>query len=345
MTPHPSDRRPARPPYARPAFRSQPSFLRRGFTLIELLIVLAIVGMLAGLLLAAVIPAMSSGRNLAVSSEIQSLEKAIQDFKLRYGTDIPSSIRLYENGADWNNTDNITRRSKAILQRIWPDFDFYYGGTSMMPNRYDINGDGDDNDTLNLSGIECLVFFLGGVCATQDGTSPNSPYIRQIDGALNMMGTPQRWTPIGFSANPQRPFARGVGSRVGPFMEFDITRLRNVHAAGQRMPEYVDPLPSQQTPYAYASATGGSQGSSYRFQDLDYGASDDTFTSVYLRSSDANDPYNPKSYQLISPGLDGRFSTLSGLGAGGIWEKGTLLPSNRAGERDNIANFSGGTLE
>jgi prepilin-type N-terminal cleavage/methylation domain-containing protein len=310
---------------------------RHGFTLIELLIVLAILGMLAGLLLTAVIPAMGSGRVTSVVAEISSLEKAIQDFKLRYGVEPPSFFVFYEDGPNWG-TSNAAKRSRAVIARIWPDYDFA---------QRDINGDGDNTDVIVLQSTEALLFFLAG------------------NGVLNR-ANPQ---PLGFSANPTNPFAAG-GQRVGPFYEFDLARLCDIDGDGN--PEYLDPLPGQTLPYLYFSSYEGAGYRPYGLNGMAGDTDDEILSSssgslliqsIYMTQDDNwNAPMNPrpsaqaanyikpKSFQIISAGPDFQF------GAGGQFVAGRGLAvkngvndpyrdiSARRAEFDNITNFSGGLL-
>lgn len=332
---------------------------RKGFTLIELLLVIAIIGILAGLLLVAVIPAMRAPRVTEVVAEISNLDKAIKDFKLKYGVDIPSSLRLHEDAANWGNSDAPTRRSRAFLLRVWPDFDFSYTWPNPNPagvadGKMDINGNGTLDETLDLRGVECMVFLLGGVTLT--GDAAGAPLKANRNDAIETAGTPGQWIPIGFSVNPAFPFSRSGSSRVGPFYEFDAPRLVNVAGTiADHMPEYMDPIPGQLTPYAFASASGGAfnygapdpadptpRDAGYCQFDLNMGDPGTPFGDVYKRAT--NEPYNREGYQLISPGFDYLFRNPA-TPAGGPWVEGGTIPANRAEERDNIANFSGGQLE
>jgi prepilin-type N-terminal cleavage/methylation domain-containing protein len=315
----------------------RPAACRGGFTLIELLVVLAILGMLAGLLLTAVIPAMGSGRVTGVVAEISSLEKAIQDFKLRYGIEPPSFFVFYEDGPNWG-TSNAAKRSRALMNRLWPDYDFA---------QRDINGNGNNMDVITLQGTECLVFFLGG------------------PGLLN--GTNRQ--PLGFSVNPTNPFAAG-GQRAGPFYEFDLARLCDVDGDGN--PEYLDPLPGQTLPYLYFSSYEGAGYRPFGLNGMAGDADDEILStssgalliqSIYMTQDDnwnapmaprptaqAANYLKPKSFQIISPGPDFQF------GAGGQFVAGRGLAvkngvndpyrdiSARRTEFDNITNFSGGML-
>lgn len=329
------------------AMQHMSSTRRSGFTLIEMLVVMAIVALLAGLIMIPVNRSRHTAQVASVVAEISNLEKALADFKLKYGVDIPSSVVLHETSMGWADTGVATTRSKSVIGRIWPQFDFTYA-LAATPGQYDINGDGQikTDGPLVLRGVECLVFFLGGVCLTQteDGTTLKG----DRDNTMGASGTPGKWIPIGFSTIPSFPFSRAGSSRVGPFYEFDASRMVNTfETSNMRMPEYRDTLPGQSMPYAFASAARGSHppttgNGSYCHQDL--GSGSDVFAQVYKRM--ANEPYNPKTYQIISPGFDSRFRAPDpGPAAGFVWEPDMLIPSNRAEERDNIANFSKGQLQ
>ncbi len=299
------------------------SALRRAFSLIELMVVILIITILMGLLLSGVMSARAAALNAAVVAEMKNFEKSIADFKLKYGSEPPSEIYLYEDDSGWSATTPDARRSRAIIRGIWPQFDF--------TKDRDINGNGQNSNVLHLTGAECLVFFLGGVNATDI-----------VDKSGNTIGTAgntiNRWEPLGFSVDPANPFARG-GSRVGPFQQFDNARLVNKDSTAtpstqdvEGMPEFLDSLPGQTKPYVYVSSYDGK---GYRAADLSYGPGS-TLTSVYLQST-GGQAFNSKSFQIISAGFDGE------QGSGGPLDVG--LPPARAVERDNITNFKGSRLE
>lgn len=334
---------------------------RTAFTMVELVIVIAIIAILMAFLLPAVGRAITTARNATVVTEIKNLENGINQFKLKYGVDPPSRFVLYEQGTGgtapkWDDDgarDLLRRTSVAFIRQAWPNFDFTLDR--------DFNGDGDSDDFVVMGGAECLLFFLGGMNATEDAagnqiSTPNGPV---------GTGTPVKWLPLGFSTDPANPFIR-TGTRVGPFYEFDSDRIINVSTAANRdMPEYIDPLPSQQFPYLYVSSNGGrgytttldGSGNISGYPDLNLGAggSVPSMTYIFLESATvtASDtyvagavPFNKNSYQIISPGQDREY------GVGGLYsvedgfEDGysSFTGFDISVQNDNITNFSDGVM-
>ncbi len=159
------------------------------------MVVILIIGILAGLLLNGVMAARAAALNAGVVAEMKNLEKAIADFKLKFGEEPPSSIILYENDTGWALTGTPTVLSRAFIRQIWPQFNF---GLDR-----DINGDGDQVDVIALNGAECLVFFLGGV---------NSTNVVTATGTLQSGATANdgvtAWVPHAYSEKPAKPLAR-----------------------------------------------------------------------------------------------------------------------------------------
>jgi prepilin-type N-terminal cleavage/methylation domain-containing protein len=295
---------------------SRRRIFRRGFTLVELLMVIVVISILVALILPALRGASRNVRVTEVKTEIEALDRAIADFKAVFGVEPPSRIVLYEQASGWTNTDPETRRSKALIRRLWPQFDFTI-------NR-DINRDGDTDDVIAITGAECLVFFLGGLFI------PNNQGDFTQGGAM-----------VGFSKNPANPFsfASANSARVGPFHEFKPNRLVILDPTGRKIPSYLDPLPDQSAPILYLSSY---EGRGYEQADLAvFGDTSLDMSNVYRQNSNNGPPWNGKSYQIISPGFDGRY------GVGGKFDPNTAetdLTGNREPERDNITNFHNSTL-
>jgi prepilin-type N-terminal cleavage/methylation domain-containing protein len=185
---------------------------RRGFSLIELLIVLVIIAILMSLLMVGIQAARNTARTTQCIAEIKNFEKAIADFKLKFGVEPPSYIWIPESAAGWAPASATaeSRASRAILRELWQSFDFAAMGDPVGsvagPNNptpangaIDINGDGDETDVLRLNGAECLAFFIGGM---QQPTDTNGD------------GTNDSVVPRGFSSNPSAPFLGYTGSRL-----------------------------------------------------------------------------------------------------------------------------------
>ena len=146
------------------------------------------------------------------------------------------------------------------------------------------------------------------------------------------------------------------GTRLGPFLEFNVSRLQDGNGNG--VDEYLDPLPSQTQAYLYFSSYDGR---GYECLDWNLIAG---LTDVYRQTAGETDldgdcvldtaedlnsngrfdfgsPWNQKSFQIISPGFD------TAYGVGGVFDPdtvNTVLLGTRDVERDNITNFHGGAL-
>jgi len=328
---------------AKPISSLQP---RAGFTMIELMVVLVIIAILAGLLLPVLGQARRTAQIARVSVEIKNLEAAIAAFKLKYGMEPPSVFLIGATSDDYNS--QLGRESLSIMRQIWPE---YSPASSGYPGQTIISSLGSGltvaDFPIQLNGAECLTFFLGGaqMIAAGGNAAP---------------GSMTQSIPLGFSSNPTNPFLPG-GTRIGPFFEFDGSRLMDKEPDG--VPEYVDPLPSQTAPYQYFSSNGG-RGYRLREKSTDpthanydplaqFEAIPNTLVRVYHQSARQSGGtytlgfWNPKGFQIISPGFDGEY------GRGGAYRDKTLLNDGSmtprtseeiTQENDNITNFSGGVL-
>lgn len=247
----------------RPSPKNIPS-RRLAFTLVELLIVIAIIALLIGLLVPALMNVRRNAQIAEISVDIREIDAALTAFKNKYGDYPPSRISLYNSAAGWNGD----RRSKTIIRKFWPQFDFTSDGAN-----------GGSPARRDLDGSECLLFFLAGV---RDG-----------DGKY-----------IGFSNNPARPFLATGQSRVDPFLsDIESTRIDTSDPDGDGFYVYKDPVSTSTEPYVYYSSYGG-QG----YDSADHTAYGSGKPVFYREGTAANAKrLKPQSYQIISAGLDGRF--------------------------------------
>jgi len=335
--------------FAPPVDRQPARSARRGFSMVELLIVITIIAILVSMLLVGVQAAVGRARVATVVAEFKNFEQAIKDFEAEFGMQPPSYIVLHETGADWNLNNQWTKASRSIIRQLWKDYDF--------TANVDINHDGINGQTHRLTGAECLVFFLGG--------------IPSVDSSV----TPSVVTMKGFSKVSSAPFTSLTGARSGPFYEFKSTQLVTAVSAFPTSTNvgtyvYLDAIPGQTRPIQYFSSYGGSGYRVYGLDGLQSSAADnealpDTFGWVYTKTPGsatvAGEPYNPNTFQLISPGLDGEYgeSNLCGgyananNGVQGVtsYTSAAATPSSLAKtaatitrERDNITNFAGGEI-
>ncbi|APZ92828.1 type II secretion system protein [Fuerstiella marisgermanici] len=278
---------------------------RSAFTLLELLAVITIISILLALILPAIGQARRSADETALSVELKQLEQALASFKARFNRYPPSSITLWDTAAEWNTHPN----DKAVIRSMWRDFDFTTGGRGPAAGH---PWAGTDKE---LTGDECLVFFLGGV------------------PVANGAGVPP--TLAGFSKNGKWPFAIGGENRDGPFFtEWKDQEARLVDdtpsdSGPDEIYSYTDGLGTNQVPMWYSAADNG------RYLNGD---------PVYYQG-DGKTPWNRDTFQLIAPGSDDEFGNIQQSATfKAIWTEGMDMDSTRSEEKDNITNFSGGRL-
>lgn len=203
---------------------------RRGLTLVELLVVIAIILVIIALSFALLQRTMWSLEDAKVTRELNLLDQACEQFKATFNHFPPGRILLCEDMRGYRAAinDHICQSQQQLdpehqralaymasismeyLQSIFPGIDLNAG--------HDWNGDGKiDDRQYFLSGNEALVYFLGGVRYTLPGM-PTGP------GAIDAKGS-NRSPPRGFNTDKTNPTKPTTSQRLGPFFEFDASRI------------------------------------------------------------------------------------------------------------------------
>ncbi len=273
---------------------------RPAFTLVELLTVIAIIAILIGLLLPAVMKVLDNATKAQVAGEIDQLSTALNAAKTDLMGDstytLPSQLILHEHN-NYNMANPVEAATYRALRKAFGPYAIKAG------NWIDWNGNGvQDTGPLLLYGDSALVFWLGGI-PTPLGTTPGC---------------------LGFSTNTTNPAMPG-GTRKGPYYEFKSARLVPCNSA-PTFYKYLDPYSSGKTgqPYAYLTSYGNGN---YSNDCPNLGV------SPYMTSVTPPVYINPNGFQIISAGKNRLF------GPGGLWNPTTGYGGGGPGA-DDLANFS-----
>lgn len=325
---------------------------RHGFTLVEMLAVVVIIAILASLITAAAIAARRKAKIAVINMEINQLDMAVKAYKEKFG-DYPPDFW----GVNHTNATIQANARAAILRHLRKAFPRYtLTGTATQQwdqFRLDVKkatgNTSDGTGGLNIDTLTpaaAMTFCLGGI----PSRSPCSTKL------------------LGFSANPSNPFYPydGTGSRLPSLFEFDEARLLVQYNTSTGYPTiwpmYAPDISSgNNAPYVYFRARRDSITGRQEYGTV----SGTTFTPFSLQLSttnicvpyhvsDTDDPTilsvsanvrkwnNPRTFQIISAGMDGMFSHPASLllfrhaGSGSYFS---------GGDYDNQTNFCKGTLE
>lgn len=318
---------------------------RAGFTLVEVLTVIAIIGVLVGLL----IPAISAARRYiaqsAMAFEVLTLSNAIDQYKNKYG-DFPP---------DGSNSSVLQKH----LKQVFPN---------MAPTELVLLDDYADCITGSPVGVmdppEALVFFLGGF--SDDPAYPFSGvggpfFIQDSSGAQVNSSTPPasrgsvqynvtRNNPffefkqeqlyldtstgltistdealLASSPNDLLPAFRPSGSNIAPYVYFD-SRTYSFPVSGDRFFNY------------YAPSDRG-VARPYKSDDLRTTVAPTVNADAHFRYADDD------SFQIIGAGLDDFYGGIAGLPNGGLAGQFNASPvfyAYPSGQSLNISNGNKG---
>jgi prepilin-type N-terminal cleavage/methylation domain-containing protein len=282
---------------------------RCGFTLIEVLMVIAIIGILVGLLVPAVNFAWRSVQQRAIAVELLGISKAVEDYRNDKG-DYPPD------GAD---PALFTRHlRKAFPQIANSEIQLVTGNTDVANVTYGVSG-----GVMDPS--EALVFFLGGF--SDDPVYP----ISGVGGPIYLTDSNgNQVTSDGAFTTAQYNLDRNNG--LYDFSEAQLSVVNTTTADGVPITasEDGDLLPAYRPrgrtqPFVYFDSR------TYQQTEIAnrYSTSDSGIVYPY-RSTEINTKYappgntvearnkyfrfvNPDSFQLISAGLDDHFGGVEGL--------------------------------
>jgi hypothetical protein len=197
----------------------------------------------------------------------------------------------------------------------------------------DWNGDAAYSTALTLEGDQCLVFFLGGI--------PVHPGTGVIPGTQ------------GFSRNPLNPTDTTAGTRIGPFYDFQSSRLVDLghpsvggSSTGIGYYSYADPFGQ---PYLYFSSYKAANGYN-RFASLTTPNKSDCDSSgvwAYAVAGPTAGPpvryQNANTFQIISAGPNRAFGPGTDLTQSSLmyWTADTAGDRYAEGSNgaDDISNF------
>ncbi len=335
---------------------------RSAFTLVELLVVMAIIAILIGLLLAAVMRVMMKINEVQTRTDIAQMDVGINSFMQDYGltNPPPSYLLICEDSTGTNPNKSLYPTYQQLMNDPDPYtaaaatqtvkfFQQWFGKNFNINGKYNWNGnvDAKGNPIYDppylLQGQQCLVFYLGGI---------------PVWGNNAVIGM------SGFAPNITNPAAPAVAgsTRKGPYFNFLPARLSLPAASlaepasmlntknstkplvSRNNPVYLDPWKAkpQWQPYVFFSSQGGMNNYNATIfgtppkGPLTNDCSMFDLAGPYYEltaTKTANYAFNNR-FQIISAGLDGQFG-------GGQW-------SSTAGAtgfgRDDQANFASSIL-
>jgi prepilin-type N-terminal cleavage/methylation domain-containing protein len=327
---------------------------RRGFTLVELLVVIVIIGILASMMFVGGREAIRSVHRGGIKHEISQVDGALLRYQQKYGEFPP----------DFSDPDAVMRH----VRKRWPKFDWFnktpgYGSFCQLveiATGYDFKDKTHHGVTKSRAAhVGALAFWLGGIENESIGmlngfsadvsnplglqqASPSAPVIKM---AIVQWDKDSQFMELTLGKNCD--IVEGVPVIIAnkkPFVYF------KPNAAGkyiQRGTEPPEPL-CFHSPFVNNWVDLGLAVPYVKTDNTDYTKTDEPDPDKLVW-------YNPKSYQLIHPGLDGQFSVLPKLDNGDpnpdckefrvIDPAKDVMKGLTVRDRDNQANFGGTTIE
>jgi prepilin-type N-terminal cleavage/methylation domain-containing protein len=295
---------------------------RPGFTLVEMLVVLAIIGILAALLLPAVMYAIVRAKTTAVAIELNQLTSAIESYKQDKG-DYPPNFR---------DRDVVLRHIRKCYPKADPAYISGNGNNNFIDFATGVNT-GSGNQFICES--ECLVFWL-----TMTDNDPRYPFLSYFVGNTGRTPNPKKYIDLD-AARLKNPDTDSTPS----FEAKNCQETFYIYVDSRSYDSYArDPYDRD---LAHFQASESAIGNTYAVAEDDKGirpywsttrGTAPRVTSNLIRNN--YKPMNATSFQLICAGLDGEFGMDL---TNDIDVKVFPTGENYAEEdKDNITNFSNG---
>ena len=297
---------------------------RRAFTLVELLVVIAIIGILAALVTVAVAGALRAAKRARIGWEMNQIAMALEHYKAEIGEFPPD---MFDDEAlvrhvkkRWPRLDLAGKSHSAdtTVQAAW----IRSAVSAPYGNGVDFT---DPQSRQYLSSLGALALWLGGF--------PNS------DGKLS-----------GFYADPEDPFTPTNSFDKKDFLDLEIGKnVRYIRFGTISVPIIGNEIQNAFVPFVYfrGRASGGHEAYWHTVSNVkrfNLSASDLGWCVPYAeeKNNDVIKWANPTTYQLIHPGLDGKFGNEKWIGTN-FSTGGYIKPGDNIGldDLDNITNFAG----
>jgi len=313
---------------------------RTAFTLVEMIVVMAIIGVLAAILIPTLRAAMVRAKVTAIAGDLANLDAALNQFKEKYG-DYPPDIS--DRNVLSRHVQKAWPRITANEMRIFLAIAYHRGGNISGPQ-------------WEIDQAEALVFWLGGFSEDPQHpfTGPGGPLSggeRNQDNAYFPFDTSRLTESTNILTYSVDFIDVGGNRQTFNFNARESTDDATLHGLEN------DPFPVCLTrgtdlPVVYLDAHNYLNSEYPMHGTLYQGSMIPGHAHAYLSDRkllNANAGFewiNPHSYQLITAGLDEDFGV-------DVFDNNNNFMFKRyasgtyyvAGDRDNVTNFSGGTLE
>lgn len=285
----------------------------RGFTLVEILVAITVIAILAGMLIVGVFPALNRAKETAIQVELSTLERAVEDFKLKFGVYPPSFARI-------KNADQMLVELNRI-NRNHREGDFYQGQQRYVDIWWDQVG-----RFIRPEEGEDLVFWLSGLCKNrqfpltngQTGVVP-SAFENDAEGIEREVFANFKKKQLFREGNPKVAGYSQTPNVAAPYLYLD---------AGSYLPALANSQSPRFAPYwRWIAPPGG-----------------DAMSPVEPNLNQINAGAvifeNPKTFQLVAPGIN----NLTGGTGGDDFRMGGNVLRYSLQDADNFANFADGRL-